>query len=48
MDPDARLRKKVDEARMLRDVSARESLQMGFSMIRFARKLGEATDRARI
>lgn len=48
MDPEARLRKKVAEARMLRDVTPRESLEMGFSMIRFARKLGEATDRARV
>ena len=48
MQPDERRRKKLREARMLRDVPPAESLEMGFSMIRFARELAEAADRARV
>lgn len=48
VDPAARLQKKLREARLLRDVSPEDSLEMGFQMIRFARRLAEATDRARV
>lgn len=46
VDREERVRKKVREARMLRDVSPEESLRLGFSLIRFARRVSEAADRA--
>lgn len=46
MDSSARIQKKVQEARRLRDVPPEESLRLGFSLIRFARRVSEAADRA--
>lgn len=46
VDSRARVRKKVEEARRLRDVPPEESLRLGFSLIRFARRVSEAADRA--
>lgn len=46
MEPDERVRKKIREAEMLRDVPPEETLRLGFSLSRFARKLAEAADRA--
>lgn len=47
MDSETRLRKKVREAALLRNVEPAESLRLGFSLIRFGRRLSEAADRAR-
>lgn len=43
---DERAAKKRREAERLRDVAPAESLAMGFSLMRFARRLAEAGDRA--
>jgi len=44
MEQDDRLVKKRREAERLRDVPASETLAMGFSLVRFARKIQAATD----
>jgi hypothetical protein len=47
VEPPERVRKKIREAALLRNVSPEESLRLGFSLHRFARRLSEAADRAR-
>ena len=42
-----RFAKRVRNAALLRDVPPERSLEMAFQLIRSARKLGEAADRAR-
>jgi len=42
-----RFAKRVSDAALLRDVPSERSLEMAFQLIRSARKLGEAADRAR-
>ncbi len=48
MDGPARLDKKRREAALLSETPPGETLEMGFSMIRFARRFAEAADRARV
>ncbi|HLE96528.1 MAG TPA: hypothetical protein VI997_04085 [Candidatus Thermoplasmatota archaeon] len=48
MEPDARLAKKRREAAHLAALPPDATLEMGFSMIRFARRFAEAADRARV
>jgi hypothetical protein len=47
MDPGERTRKKILEARRIRDVPPEQSIRSAARMIEAARRIAEAADRAR-